>query len=140
MTHASGQVWTCDTIAGDYGGHPGLVYEHGPSTFGDLIAGTEQWTDRLFLVHGDRRISFAEFRDAVQSARTALATFGVRAGDRVMVFGYNTPEWVVALWAVWLADAVPVLANRWWKRADFSPLPIHVSWPRIPARSAGRTR
>ena len=35
-----------------------------------------------------------------------------------MVFGYNSPEWVVALWALWLAGAVPVLANRWWSAAE----------------------
>jgi acyl-CoA synthetase (AMP-forming)/AMP-acid ligase II len=111
-------VWACDVAAGHYGGHPGLVYEGGPSTFGDLMAGTGRWTDRTFLVHGDRRITFAEFRDAVQSAREMLVEFGIRGGDRVMVFGYNTPEWVAALWATWLSDAVPVLANRWWSAQE----------------------
>ena len=118
MTHESWHVWSCGTTPGDYDGHPGLLYESGPSTFGDLVAGTEHWTDRTFLVHGDRRISFAEFRNAVQSARTTLAEVGVHPGDRVMVFGYNTPEWIVALWATWLADAVPVLANRWWSTQE----------------------
>lgn len=104
--------------AGEYRGHPGLVYEQGPTTFAELVAGTEKWTDRAFLVHGARRISFAEFRHAVLVARKMLAGFGIRPGDRVVLFGYNTPEWIVALWAVWLADAVPVLANRWWSAVE----------------------
>lgn len=94
------------------------MYDQGPSTFADLIAGTEVWTDRTFLVQGDRRITFAGFRAAATAAVTYLADLGVRPGDRVMVFGYNSPEWVVALWSLWLSGAVPVLANRWWSPAE----------------------
>jgi long-chain acyl-CoA synthetase len=111
-------VWGTEVSDGFYGGHAGLLYDTGPETFDDLIAGTEVWTDRTFLVHGDRRISFAAFRAAAHAARAHLASLGIRPGDRVVVFGYNSPEWVVALWAVWLSGAVPVLANRWWSGAE----------------------
>lgn len=111
-------VWSSEVRAGSYGGHDGIVYESGPSTFDGLLTGTEVWTDRTFLVHGERRVSFAEFRDAVRACRSILTSRGVGVGDRVMVFGYNSPEWVVALWATWLAGAVPVLANRWWSPAE----------------------
>ncbi|MCV7133718.1 acyl--CoA ligase [Mycobacterium hodleri] len=82
------------------------------------MAGTEVWTDRTFLVHGERRVTFAGFRAAAHAARAQLAGLGIRSGDRVMVFGYNGPEWIVALWALWLEGAVPVLANRWWSTAE----------------------
>jgi long-chain acyl-CoA synthetase len=111
-------VWGTEVRAGSYRGHAGLVYESGPTTFDDLFTGTEAWTDRTFLVHGDRRISFAGFRAAAAAARAHLAALGVTPGDRVIVFGYNSPEWVVALWALWLSGAVPVLANRWWSQAE----------------------
>lgn len=114
----AGGVWSSEVRPGSYGGHDGFVYEGGPSTFDDLLAGTEVWTDRTFLVHGERRVSFARFRDAVRACRSILSSRGVGVGDRVMVFGYNSPEWVVALWATWLAGAVPVLANRWWSPAE----------------------
>jgi long-chain acyl-CoA synthetase len=114
----SRQVWGTDVREGVYGGHAGLVYERGPSTFDDLIEGTEVWTDRTFLVHGERRVTFTAFRAAVGAARAHLRCLGIRSGDRVMVFGYNSPEWVVALWALWLSGAVPVLANRWWSPAE----------------------
>ncbi len=116
--HVPQQVWGTDVRKGSYGGHVGLVYDRGPSTFGDLMAGTEVWTDRTFLVHGERRVTFAGFRAAAHAARQHLAGIGIRPGDRVMVFGYNSPEWVVALWALWMSGAVPVLANRWWSRAE----------------------
>ncbi|MCV7014686.1 class I adenylate-forming enzyme family protein [Mycolicibacterium madagascariense] len=111
-------TWGTEVREGSYGGHAGLVYDRGPSTFEDLMAGTEVWTDRTFLVHGDRRISFAAFRIAAHAARARLGALGIEPGDRVIVNGYNSPEWVVALWALWLAGAVPVLANRWWSGAE----------------------
>lgn len=118
MAHRALRIWGSEVRRGSVGGHDGLTYAEGPSTFDELVSGTSVWTDRTFLVHGDRRISFAEFRDAVAAARPMLASLGIRAGDRVMVFGYNSPEWVVALWALWLQGAVPVLANRWWSAAE----------------------
>jgi acyl-CoA synthetase (AMP-forming)/AMP-acid ligase II len=118
VTHVPRQVWGTEVREGAYGGHDGLVYDRGPSTFDDLLAGTSVWTDRTFLVHGERRVTFAGFRAAVHAARTHLWAVGIRPGDRVMVLGYNSPEWVVALWALWLSGAVPVLANRWWSRAE----------------------
>lgn len=118
MVAVSGKVWGSEVRRTTYDGHPGLVYDRGPSTFEDLVAGTLSWTDRTFLVHGERRVTFAGFRAAVRAARVHLDGLGIRTGDRVMVFGYNSPEWVVALWALWLAGAVPVLTNRWWSPAE----------------------
>lgn len=112
------EVWSQEVHRGSYGGHAGLLYDGGPTTFAHLIAGTTVWTDRVFLVHGERRVSYADFRSAVDAARGMLAERGIGVGDRVVVFGYNSPEWIVALWATWLHGAVPVLANRWWSPAE----------------------
>jgi long-chain acyl-CoA synthetase len=111
-------VWGSDVRPASFGGHDGLVYAQGPTTFDDLLDGTSVWTDRTFLVHGERRISFSAFRCAVAAARPMLSELGLRAGDRVIVFGYNSPEWIVALWAAWSSGAIPVLANRWWSPAE----------------------
>ncbi|MCZ8377311.1 class I adenylate-forming enzyme family protein [Mycobacterium sp. CPCC 205372] len=106
--------WDSDVVAGRYGGHDGLTYRRSPSTFGELVDATTRWTDRTFLVQGDRRITFGQFRTAASVCRQMLHRNGIEPGDRVMVFGYNSPEWVLALWSLWLTGAVPVLANRWW--------------------------
>jgi acyl-CoA synthetase (AMP-forming)/AMP-acid ligase II len=65
-------------------------------------------------VQAGRRISFGEFFAAVRAAGDRLAPLVVQPGDRVMLLAYNSPDWVLALWAVWSAGAVPVLGNRWW--------------------------
>src|SRR5689334_7278861 len=92
-------VWGSEVVAGRYGGHPGLVYEPRPQTFGELIEGTRRWNERTFLVQGARRISFAEFNSRVVAARQYLRESGIERGARVLLFAYNSPEWAVALWS-----------------------------------------
>lgn len=111
-------AWTAETVEAHYAGHPGLLYRRSPETFADLLAGTHCWTDRTFLVQGDRRISYEQFRSAIGAASRALADLGVRPRDRVMVLGYNSPEWVLAVWSLLLSGAVPVLGNRWWSSRE----------------------
>ncbi len=106
--------WGDEVVDGHYGGHPGLVFGRRPRTFAELLYGVERWSDRTFLVQGERRISTGEFFAAVAQAQDRLQTVGVRPGDRVMLLGYNSPDWVLGLWAVWTLGAVPVLGNRWW--------------------------
>ena len=77
-----------------------------------------RWTPRTFLVQGERRISFGAFVAAVRTARQLLAPLDIRPGDRVMLLGYNSPEWVLGLWALWSMGAVPVLGNRWWSERE----------------------
>ncbi|MCW2528315.1 MAG: AMP-dependent synthetase [Pseudonocardiales bacterium] len=68
----SRQVWGQSVRQATYAGHDGLLYDHSPSTFEELFEGTTVWTDRTFLVHGERRISFAEFRAAAHAARAHI--------------------------------------------------------------------
>jgi long-chain acyl-CoA synthetase len=118
MTVDDQTPWATTTFEARYAGHAGLLYRRSPETFAELVAGTQCWTDRTFLVYGQRRITFAEFRNALGAAGSRLADMGVRPRDRVMVFGYNSPEWVLAVWALLLAGAVPVLGNRWWSAQE----------------------
>ncbi|WP_328349706.1 acyl--CoA ligase [Mycobacterium sp. NBC_00419] len=106
--------WGEDVEVGHYAGHPGLVYPQRPHTFDELFDGSQRWADRTFLVQGDRRISFGEFFAAVDAAREKLRALGTEPGQRIVLLGYNSPDWVVALWAIWALGAVPVLGNRWW--------------------------
>ena len=110
--------WGQEAAPGEFAGHPGLLYPRRPRTFAELLFGVQRWAQRTFLVHGERRISFGEFFTAVGAARNRLRVLGIQPGDRVMVLAYNSPDWVLALWAIWSLGAVPVLGNRWWSRAE----------------------
>ncbi len=110
--------WGEDVSAGQYAGHPGLLYARRPRTFAELLFGVQRWAPRTFLVQGQRRISFADFFAAVDAARNRLQPLGIQRGDRVVLLAYNSPHWVVALWAIWSVGAVPVLGNRWWSSQE----------------------
>ena len=109
-----GSPWGDEVVAGHYAGHSGLVFRQRPRRFAELLFGVDRWADRTFLVHGERRISFGGFFSAVTAARDTLAPLGIQRGDRVLLLAYNSPEWVLTLWAIWSLGAVPVLGNRWW--------------------------
>ena len=108
------EVWGDEVSTGRYAGHPGLLYRQRPRTFAELLTGVDRWEQRPFLVQGDRRITFGEFFAAIGNARKRLQPCGIQPGDRVVVLAYNSPDWVLALWAIWSVGAVPVLGNRWW--------------------------
>lgn len=99
-------------------GRPGLVIDPRPTEFDHVLVGAERWADREFLVQGERRVTHGEFRSAIPAAADRLATAGVGPGDRVLLLSYNSPEFVLALWALWWLGAVPVFGNRWWSEAE----------------------
>lgn len=93
---------------------PCLLYSPRPSSITAMLAGARRWSDRTFLVQGERRIDFATFLDAVPCVAREFAQQGARPGDKLFVLAYNSPEFVLAIWAAWWAGLVPVLGNRWW--------------------------
>jgi acyl-CoA synthetase (AMP-forming)/AMP-acid ligase II len=72
----------------------------------------------VHLVRGKQRVTYAELLDLVPRAAAVLADHGVAPGDRVMLLGFNSVEWIVGFWATLAAGAVVVLANPWWSEAE----------------------
>ena len=99
-------------------GRPTKVWRERPRHVLDLfeLARADQQQD--LLVHGERRVSFGAFRDAVESGAAELAKRGVVAGDKVLIVLYNSAEFLLAQWSVWRVGAVPVLGNRWWNQRE----------------------
>ncbi|MCX5747286.1 MAG: AMP-binding protein [Proteobacteria bacterium] len=60
----------------------------------------------IALVCGDRRYSYGELAIRARALAATLAGKGVVRGDRVVVFGDNTVETVVAFWGVLAANAI----------------------------------
>ena len=63
------------------------------------------------LVFGQRRLTYAEIAQASDRLAAALASMGVRRGDRVAIYLENSPEAVIAVFGALKADAVFVMVN-----------------------------
>lgn len=89
---------------------PGMVFsELTPVAFAARAA--KVFADRLAVVDGDLRYSYAELWQRAQALAGVLAGHGVRPGDRVAVLAPNTHVLLEAHYGVPLAGAVLVALN-----------------------------
>ena len=69
-------------------------------------------SDAEFFVHDNgyriRHYSYAAVRRAAVDFAARLAAAGVTAGDKVLFWGENRPEWVMAFWGCLLRGVVVV--------------------------------
>ena len=79
---------------------------------GRMLTETRQGTpDKVALWFGDRSWTYAELDDASDRIAAALATGGVRTGDRVALFLPNCPELVLSYFACFKIGAIVVPLN-----------------------------
>lgn len=62
--------------------------------------------DRVAVIGGGRRVSYAQLVDAVREQSDRLAAAGVRPRDRVAICAENSPEYLIATLATWRVDAI----------------------------------
>ncbi len=67
--------------------------------------------DAPALVHGDRRVSWAEFEERANGIARTLIDAGARQQDKVAQYLYNCPEYVESLFGTMKAGLVPVNTN-----------------------------
>lgn len=65
------------------------------------------YSERTAIFSGERSISYAQLAGMTSSAAKAMAG-KCSAGDRVMLIGANSPEWVIAMLASWHIHAIAV--------------------------------
>jgi fatty-acyl-CoA synthase len=79
---------------------------------GDVLRRTAaRHPDRLALVHGRRRATFADLNATVNRVAHAIAARGLRKGDRVALLSHNSFEFVVAYLALAKLGVVSVPIN-----------------------------
>jgi fatty-acyl-CoA synthase len=111
-----------DTAAGPAGGRgrarhwpPGLpAHLTLPAThlFANAEVSALRYPDKPFLIYYGSPLSFGEFRrQAERLAGYLQQACGVRRGDRVLLDLQNSPQWVLAYYAILRADAVVVPVN-----------------------------
>jgi acyl-CoA synthetase (AMP-forming)/AMP-acid ligase II len=75
----------------------------------------EKFGDRIAIVDGDTRLTYAELLEEARRFGAALMASGVAPGDRVAIWAFNSAEWVVAVLGLWQAGAVLVPINTRFK-------------------------
>src|SRR5450755_1838853 len=76
-----------------------------------LERSAEVYPEKVAIVHGDRRMTYRELAGEVTRLARALQASGIEPGDRVAYLCPNTPELLIAHFAVPLAGAVLVAIN-----------------------------
>ena len=76
--------------------------------------------DKLAVVDGARRISYAQLRDAVLRLATGLATLGLRPRERVIFQLNNSLELIVSFFALCRLGVIPVLALPAHRRTEIA--------------------
>ncbi len=121
-------------------GVPFRMYTNRPHRISQLLPLAAAWGDRPYIVQGPRSVSFTQLLNASAAKARAIADAGVTRGDRVMILGWNGPDWVLNTWACIRLGAVPVLANAWWSADDlaYATAQLHPALTLADAHAAAR--
>ncbi|MBB2946344.1 acyl-CoA synthetase (AMP-forming)/AMP-acid ligase II [Actinoplanes lutulentus] len=101
-------------------GVPMRTYTDRPRDVAGLLDLAGRWGERPHVVQGDTVLSFEQLRHAALAKAAELAGHGAGRGDRIVLLGFNSPEWIINFWAVVSLGAVPVLGNAWWSRHELA--------------------
>ncbi|PAK25672.1 hypothetical protein CJD44_14945 [Streptomyces sp. alain-838] len=132
--------WGDTVVLGTVRGRPTLVYERRPRSVRAFVREGRRWSGREFVVHGRRRVTFAEHEGAVHRTAAEFVARGVGEGDRVALFAANCPEWPVAFFAALELGAIVVPCNGWWSAPEVAHA-VALTRPRLVVaddRGAGR--
>ena len=81
------------------------------SLWHNLAVSALRFPDKAALVFFDRVFSYLEVMQQAERLAATLAAMGVKKGDRVMLYMQNSPQWVIAHFAILRANAVVVPVN-----------------------------
>ena len=81
------------------------------SLYENLEISARRYPDRAAIIYYDRKLSYKTLDAEVNRLAGFLQAQGVAAGDRVLLFMQNAPQFVIAYYAILRADAVVVPVN-----------------------------
>src|SRR5262245_47048912 len=85
-------------------------------------AAAERFGDRVAVIDGDQRLTYAQLYDDARTFAAALVASGIEPGDRVSIWAPNSVEWIVAVLGLWEAGAVLVPINTRFKGTEAADL------------------
>lgn len=83
-----------------------------------VLNACSRFGERIAVMDGDRRITYAQYGQGMQDVARSLVTAGVRPGDRVAILLPNSWEFAVAYHAATLAGAIPTPMNPSYKERE----------------------
>ncbi|MES2508528.1 MAG: long-chain fatty acid--CoA ligase [Pseudomonadota bacterium] len=81
------------------------------SLWHNLAVSALRFPDKPALVFFERSLSYAQVRQQAEGLAATLHRMGVQKGDRVALIMQNSPQWVIAHFAILRANAVVVPVN-----------------------------
>ncbi len=79
--------------------------------FHNVEVSAARYPDKPFILYYDNPLSYADFQRQAEHLAGYLQQCGVKRGDRVLLYLQNSPQWVIAFYAILRADAVVVPVN-----------------------------
>ena len=110
-----------EVVTEDVLGRPTEVFKNRERSMREKVHNASVHGDKTFLVHGDSRVTYADFVElAWGSGRALLEQHGLQKGDRVGILAYNRPEWLITLFGATSAGAIAVGLNGWWSSEEIA--------------------
>jgi long-chain acyl-CoA synthetase len=89
--------------------------------FGEMLWETAQrFPEKIAIVFQGRKISYRELDGLANSFANALATLGVKKGDRVALYMTNRPEYIISLYGIARLGAVFTPMNPTYKEGEIA--------------------
>jgi acyl-CoA synthetase (AMP-forming)/AMP-acid ligase II len=118
MVESATAHWDKQIAVEEIGGVPFRMYSDRPRRIEHLLAFADHWGARPHIVQGERVVTFDGLRHASAAKARQLLESGVGRDDRVLLLGWNSPDWVLNFWACVQIGAIPVLGNAWWSEGE----------------------
>jgi steroid-24-oyl-CoA synthetase len=113
-------TWGTEIASEEVRGIPLRTYSDRPRDIAGLLAFADRWGKRAHVVQGESVLTFSGLRRAAERKAADLTAGGLQRGDRVLLLGFNSTDWIINFWACVMAGAVPVLGNAWWGGAELA--------------------
>ncbi len=104
-----------EVVAGEVLGERMQVLKQRKRSLRQLLEESAAHGDKEYIVHGERRIGYAEHLRQVASLAAAFRErYGIGPGDRVAILAENRPEWILSFWASVSLGGIAAALNGWW--------------------------
>jgi long-chain acyl-CoA synthetase len=134
---ASAHHWGSEVVETEVLGHPCLTFAKRRRNITELLIDGRRFGKREYVIQGETRLTFEEHERAVRTGAALLRDKGVGPGDRVMLLGPNSLDWVVSFWSVLYVGGVVVLGNAWWSESELAHS-LAISDPRLVLTDSAR--